>query len=202
MKNFKKIFNLSICCILAAAAILSCNSSKSFSQRHYNNRYYIGMSKKDASESVSTNETKETIKADQNQTTENTFVSPVTEDEKNNEMNETENVVAENSQKDDLKDGEGTKQSGTSLKNKTDKEDKFQEYPYSVIDTTLNEKVKAQTGSEGDVLSLVWIIIVVLLIFWALGLILGVGSVSLGYLIHILLVIALILLILWLLRVI
>jgi hypothetical protein len=49
-------------------------------------------------------------------------------------------------------------------------------------------------------LSLIWIVILVLLILWALGLL--AGGWGLGGLINILLVIALILLILWLLRII
>lgn len=62
-------------------------------------------------------------------------------------------------------------------------------------------KVKSSAGmrGDGDGLSLFWIVILVLLILWALGVI-G-GGWGLGGLIYILLVIALILLILWLLRV-
>ncbi|MBK6834313.1 MAG: lmo0937 family membrane protein [Bacteroidetes bacterium] len=55
-------------------------------------------------------------------------------------------------------------------------------------------------ASSGDGLSLLWIVILVLLILWALGLISG--GFGLGGFINILLVIALILLILWLLRII
>lgn len=60
----------------------------------------------------------------------------------------------------------------------------------------LKELKSSQPREEG--LSLLWIIIVIILILWALGLIGGFG----GDLIHLLLVIALILLILWLLGII
>jgi hypothetical protein len=59
---------------------------------------------------------------------------------------------------------------------------------------------RSMVASGGDGLSLLWIVILVLLILWALGLISG--GFGLGGFINILLVIALILLILWLLRII
>lgn len=59
---------------------------------------------------------------------------------------------------------------------------------------------KSMVMHDGDGLSLFWIVIVVLIVLWALGL-LG-GGFGLGAFINILLLIALILLILWLLRII
>jgi len=64
--------------------------------------------------------------------------------------------------------------------------------PFKSIDKSLIQK------HSGDALSLLWIVIVVLLILWLVGLI---GGNVLGGLIHLLLIIALILLILWLLRI-
>ena len=64
--------------------------------------------------------------------------------------------------------------------------------------TTKKMKAHSSARSDGG-LSLFWIVILVLLILWALGL-LG-GGWGLGGLIYILLVVALILLILWLLRI-
>jgi len=61
-----------------------------------------------------------------------------------------------------------------------------------------SETLRAHTSS--DVLSLLWIVIVVILILWLIGFLLG--GFGLGNLIHLLLVVALILLILWLLRII
>jgi len=71
--------------------------------------------------------------------------------------------------------------------------------PIVKLKSTFQDKKSKQTPhSDGEALSLLWIVIVVLLILWALGLIAG----EFGGLIHLLLVIALILLILWLLRII
>lgn len=61
----------------------------------------------------------------------------------------------------------------------------------------LKSKANAPAGDEE--LSLIWIVILVLLVLWALGLI-G-GGWGLGWVINVLLVIALVLLILWLLRI-
>lgn len=64
------------------------------------------------------------------------------------------------------------------------------------------KKIKASSNAptSGDALSLLWIVIVVLLILWAIGLL--AGGWGLGGLINLLLLIAVILLILWLLRII
>lgn len=69
------------------------------------------------------------------------------------------------------------------------------------MDSTLKKvKAKSNAPASDEELSLLWIVILILLILWAVGLI-G-GGWGLGGLINILLVIALVLLILWLLRVI
>lgn len=66
----------------------------------------------------------------------------------------------------------------------------------------MQSKIKKMTANKpiSDDLSLVWVIVIILLVLWALGMI--AGGLGLGGLIHILLVIALILFILWLLRII
>jgi hypothetical protein len=61
-------------------------------------------------------------------------------------------------------------------------------------------KAQFQSSRDDETLSLLWIVIVVLIILWALGFLVG-GLVQGGF-IHLLLVVALILLILWLLRII
>jgi cytoskeletal protein RodZ len=61
-----------------------------------------------------------------------------------------------------------------------------------------NQKMKAR-ASSGEALSLFWIVILILLLLWAIGVISG--GWGLGGVIYILLIIALILLILWLLRI-
>jgi hypothetical protein len=73
---------------------------------------------------------------------------------------------------------------------------------YSLSDLKFKKQLKSSLfPSPNPVtsdLSLLWIVIIVLIVLWALGLIAG----NFGGLIHLLLVIALILLILWLLRII
>jgi hypothetical protein len=64
--------------------------------------------------------------------------------------------------------------------------------------TGLKKMKSSSAASDSEALSLFWIVILVLLVLWALGLIGGWGP---GGLIYILLVVALILLILWLLRI-
>ncbi|MCW3076755.1 MAG: hypothetical protein JWO32_1364, partial [Bacteroidetes bacterium] len=59
-------------------------------------------------------------------------------------------------------------------------------------------KIVAASDSKDDALSLIWIIIVVILILYLIGLLLDFG----GPFIHVLAVIALVLLILWLLKII
>ncbi len=73
---------------------------------------------------------------------------------------------------------------------------------YSLPERKMDRQVfkPAPLASNGDALSLLWIVILVLLILWAIGFI--AGGFGLGGLIHVLLVIALVLLILWLLRII
>jgi hypothetical protein len=71
---------------------------------------------------------------------------------------------------------------------------------YSLFDMKFKQQVNSSLFSSPVTsdLSLLWIVIIILLVLWALGLIAG----NFGGLIHLLLVIALILLILWLLRII
>jgi Family of unknown function (DUF5670) len=76
------------------------------------------------------------------------------------------------------------------------------ESPITRNNPIFSDSVGSQGDSSGaarDGLSLLWIVIVVILILWLIGLI--AGGFGLGGLINILLIIALILLILWLLRV-
>jgi hypothetical protein len=65
---------------------------------------------------------------------------------------------------------------------------------------TLESNSVSQGSSERDALSLLWIVIVIILIIWLIGIVIGGFGLG-GGLINLLLLIALILLILWLLRV-
>jgi len=201
MKNLKKIFTISIYFILAGITLVSCHSGKSFSQRHYKNRDYTGIGKSDRPESTLKNETNETAKVDQKQTPETFIVAPVVEEINNSETIGTEDPAIAKSENNDLAAVEEFNENRSPFNYRANNIDKIQENFFAPIKHTIDERKKsAYASSEGQALSLLWIVILVLIILWALGIL--VGGVNIGGLINILLVIALILLILWLLRII
>lgn len=93
-------------------------------------------------------------------------------------------------------------ESSTDKKESNFRKNKVINADYSLSDLKFKKQLKSSLyPSPNPVtsdLSLLWIVIIVLIVLWALGLIAG----NFGGLIHLLLVIALILLILWLLRII
>jgi hypothetical protein len=91
-------------------------------------------------------------------------------------------------------------QSSTNKKESNFRKIKVINADYSLSDMKFKQQVNSSLFSSPVTsdLSLLWIVIIILLVLWALGLIAG----NFGGLIHLLLVIALILLILWLLRII
>lgn len=127
-----------------------------------------------------------------------------------NSLNKSENTV-ENSISEDLLVEKSTLDEVTPIEEETKKSnDVHTKKSYLEKGENVHQSISKITKSNFDLknisspepredgLSLLWIIIVVILILWALGLIGGYG----GSLIHLLLVIALILLILWLLGII
>jgi hypothetical protein len=80
---------------------------------------------------------------------------------------------------------------------KETKKEKITRSVYYVKDRLINKSNTASNNTDG--MSLFWVVILILLIFWAVGA--ASGGFGLGGLINILLVIALILLILWLLQI-
>lgn len=167
-------------------------------KRKYNKGYYISSNFKRSSTPTATedekliqNEENEAVTAElENNEFESKSELILEGDNLNTELNDVE---AEN-----VKD-ESNKPSNYSFVKESKNTVKNMIAPIVKMKSTIAEKkAKNSAVSEGDGLSLLWIIIVVLLILWALGFISG----NFGGLVHLLLVIALILLILWLLRII
>lgn len=197
----KRILNYSALLMLTIVLMTSCGSQKSFSDRHYNNRYYIGMSKAEKTPK---------IKGDNLET-----ITPATEEEftltSNTETENVETTVTVDSPEEvkvtteeSIATAPGEKvvrQKGTLPKFFNNSTGKSQETPFSILEKAENVKEKiSPPASSDDALSLLWIVIVIILILWLLGF--ALGGLGLGGAIHVLLVIALILLILWLLGII
>lgn len=186
----KKLFTLVVISVLASFVLSSCSST--FTKRKYRKGYYVSKNHKprDTKETVTRHEDKKPVtsvpalvmpelaKAEAAKvpaTTENKSASaPVT----------SKQTTSKNSMS-------GKKLPALALSDISVK------HPVKTIDTAINKyKLNAHDG-ESDGLSLFWIVILIILILWALGLISG----SFGFIINVLLLVALILLILWLLRI-
>lgn len=191
----KNVIRLLIPGLVFTMLFASCGSNKSLTQRHYNNRYYIDMSKSESTETVlsdrdaGTNENTPLIAG--NEVTylpeKNIEVDfSLCESDKSGPVSFNENETYSASEKEPLNVRTGTDR-------------KLSEYPASLLKktTAVKEKLTPSPTTEGDALSLLWIVIIILLILWLLGFGFGVGGA-----IHVLALIALILLILWLLRII
>ncbi len=194
----KRILNFSALLMFTIVVLTSCGTKKSFADRHYNNNYYIGMSKAEKTPK---------IKADKLEK-----ITPEAEQEFVLASNtEIATKVSTDSPAEVTVSSEEAIQPATpeiaveqkeTLSNKLNRADrKSQETPFALLEKA--EKVKEKISppaSSDDALSLLWIVIVIILILWLLGY--ALGGLGLGGAIHILLVIALILLILWLLGII
>lgn len=191
----KKLFTPQFLLMMITAIILSsCGSSTSITKRRYNKGYYV-------SHSPNKNSTKETAKVK---------TQAINANEPLKVMDITPEQTASTSQADKTtspttanttKSAEKAKQTRTNTNStnlvpftKSAPAEFSVLKPFKSINKAVDQKLSA---SSGDSLSLFWIVILVLLILFLLGVIDG----SLGGLIYILLVVALVLLILWLLRV-
>ena len=193
----KKLFTPQFLLLLITAVILSsCGSSTSITKRRYNKGYYVSHSpnktttKAIAKAKMPAAKSKEPLKV-MDITPEQTAVTSKTD-------KITAPITANTT-----KAPEKTKQSRTNTNSSSTSLVPFKNSapaefsvlkPFKSINKAVDQKLSA---SSGDSLSLFWVVILVLLILFLLGVING----SLGGLIYILLVVALILLILWLLRV-
>lgn len=193
----KKLFTLSILFVLTSIFITSCKSS-SIMKRRYNKGYYVHHSNKPAEPKtkVSDQKLKEPIMVSSalpkqqeqpvalTQTKENKHVAPAritasAEHAKVNRAKTSDNTVKSKNTLSVMPSVYSAKQTFQSVK---------------------ELKTKFASGDSGDdALSLLWIIIVILLIFYLLGF--AFDEYGVGSLIHLLAVIILVLLILWLLRI-
>lgn len=192
----KKLITLSTICVIACILFSSCNSNLSITKRHYNNGYYVAYSngkqiipssKEKGETKVIETDTVDPLYSLKKQSEQNTLIG-YSED---GSIADDNDVVASNAKI--QRKSISQKKIKQLLKPKA----KILEYPASKINSPLFEgqKIKSAPHAE-DGLSLFWLVIVILLILWVLGLLVG----GFGGLLHILLVLALILFILWLLR--
>lgn len=195
----KRIITYAALFLVPAMLLTACGTGKSLTQRHYNNRYYIGMSK---AESTETSEIRNVEKDEKvNSTSSSALFEEAVQHEEVTvyyDTNPTE-LANETTQ---VEEKESRKLNIPSLINtSTDERKLVDQYSVSKLKNTItSKKQSANYDRSGEALSLLWIVILILIILWAFGF--AFGGVSTGGLIHLLLVIALILLILWLLRVI
>ena len=198
----KKIITFSIICILGGIVLSSCKSGVSITKRHYTKGYHIARNHSVKPINSITVKTKETPSDIEKITVTNKLqVLPWSE-----ELQFQKNQIATLSDKtliavknNKLSNKEFHKKENTNLfvlpKMKLIKND------FKFVNNTKNKESKIGSADHThDGLSLFWLVILVIVILWALGVI--AGGFGLGGLIHLLLVVALILLILWLLRII
>ena len=193
----KKVFTPFILfAIIASVVLSSCGSSNSVMKRRYTKGYYVSHSKNKHSQPVSHEKTS-VVKSDQS-----LKVVPLAEKEISTTVVKTPDtaklpVITANSEivpRKVANKSTATQLSNPSLKINSQPTELSVKRSFKSINNALVQK---RSAVAEDGLSLLWIVIVVLLVLFFLGLI---GDV-LGGLIYILLVIALVLLILWLLRI-
>jgi ABC-type multidrug transport system fused ATPase/permease subunit len=203
----KNKFKIVVIGLIAAIILPSCNSSLTITKRRASKGYYIDYSKIKRSSKAGDFEIE--AKAGQEK--------PLKLNPKKAEpmiialdSKKIENFPRKSSQTTTADLNSKTSESTTKLNQKTSSNKTL--VPFSkqnnerlaknLKNNTIASKIKSKMSPQPveGALSLIWIVILVLLILWALGLL--AGGWGLGGLINILLVIALILLILWLLRII
>lgn len=194
----KRILNYSALVMLTIVLLTSCGTHKSFADRHYNNRYYIGMSKGEKAKKIKTDNPDKDAVVDEEEfglTVNPEIENTVVVDSSSNIDMITEEANQETTEETITRE----KSAPAELFGK--RNPKNQETPFALIEKAEQVKEKiSPSDSSDDALSLLWIVIVVILILWLLGY--ALGGLGMGGAIHILLVIALILLVLWLLGII
>jgi len=195
----KKLLFVSVICILTGILFYSCKSNLSITKRHFNKGFYIDYIK---SPEVTSNSEKEEnfVQKKTDSITTNSdpiLVSNIAETDFPNVSTKSDNESNDKSTEQQI------------IKNTSEPDQSKQIKHHSKIikaadfiknHTILKNQKIGTTNSDGEALSLLWLVILVLLILWLLGLL--TEGFGLGGLFHVFLVIALILLILWLLRII
>lgn len=194
----KKIITLNIFCLVVIMLISSCGINNSISKRHYTKGYYFTHNKSRHKAIVGNKDIKvahqrinePSIVAPSNQFDNGTYTTNASNV---NPIDDKATLLASSSKKPIVFN------TRIVSKNPVKSSPAFKIFPSKESRRSIFTK-KSPVMHDGDGLSLLWIVILVLLILWALGLISG--GFGLGGFINILLIIALILLILWLLRII
>jgi hypothetical protein len=195
----KKLITISTACIIAGLWLTSCSSHMMIVKRHYNNGYYVShVNHKATSTAAATTVTDQPEIAEVatkpssallQENLEQPAPVALTHDQIPNSKDGHNRVITPKHEA-----GAGIAAVTGLMMSKTKEAAKPMSFDFGQI-------IKAHKTDEvvRDGLSLFWIVILILLILWVLGL-LG-GGWGLGILINLLLLFALILLILWLLRV-
>ncbi len=192
----KKIIKYSSICLVISLLLTSCNSKFSLTKRHYNKGYYFAHAKNTTSNSLDVKSKKieqiPVVKSVEPKKALNILSEQITTNVVTPKKIEPSNLVitASNQKNKTFAKSHNT----VNTKSSTIFHQRILLEKHIADSKKLN---RARSNDDGY--SLLWIIILVLLILWAIGL-LG-GGFGLGGLIYVLLVIALILLILWLLRI-
>jgi len=186
----KKINILNTIAVVAILLFSACNSNSSLTKRHYSKGYHFSHSSGKHSVAKASDK-KAPLK------TTDIVVKPI-------EKNETTIAPINPINNDLIVSNEINYNKSNAKKNVTKIVKRIpainEVAPVIKVKKAIFERPSPAAASDSAGLSLLWIVIVVLLVLWALGLL--AGGFGLGGFINILLVIALILLILWLLRII
>jgi hypothetical protein len=185
----KNLFSLSILIAVVSILLSSCNSNYSITKRRYNKGYYVHHTSNKHSE-VKSNETK-VAKNVAKSTEDKIYVMPSAGEiaPPASRVEEPTSLTAQSTKKatkinDSRSGGKFELPAELSIKNQ--------------VKAIKSLAKRASADASDEALSLLWIIVVVILILWAIGFLLEIG----GPAIHVLAVIALVLLILWLLKII
>lgn len=193
----KNLFKISLIFLVASLLFSSCGSI-SFTKRHYKNGYYI-VSNKSRASSLDKKEKENLLQSEIIELSGNQqeFAEQKNTGDNSNEIPSVDDniVVKEAAKKHDSKILQQFAKFIPQAEN-NNIQDKAKQIKRSYFEP--RKFNSCSTNDEG--LSVLWVLILVLLIIWIIGL--ASGGFGLGGLINVLLVIALILLILWLLRVI
>lgn len=184
MKHLLKIVFL----FIAAGILFTACKTMSVTKRHYNKGYYVSHSAKKSKVNVTSEAEKQTSASVEPLAAKVTKLPEAVTKDKELLASNVENSSVIKTR--DQKVAENKIKYAGIYNNLSVKE--VVKNPFKLT------KIVAASDSKDDALSLIWIIIVVILILYLLGLLLDFG----GPFIHVLAVIALILLILWLLKVI
>jgi hypothetical protein len=171
-------------CLIAVLLLPACKSKLGITKRHYLKGYHVSHSKP-THNTIVVKAKERIIEAERIETVRGLHIASQSNCANAAEVNPVQNLVA----------------SSASYKMHFTSKPAYKDISVNSPAKDWN-KITSKLGSgdhEGHGHSLFWIVIMVILILWLLGFLLG--GIGLGGLIHILLVIALILFILWLLRV-